>query len=88
MRRMLCLILVLVFCMSLAVPAFATSDDFVGSNEGGGGGGGGGTGSGGVPGDPSNPKTGDIIMTWVIIMLLALAALVAAVVIYRKKFSN
>ena len=99
MRKILCLVLVLVFCVSMACPAMA----FTGSHEG------------GCNHDHCNctddcicnngqdcgcdcydhnhgglwnPKTGDIIMMWVAIMVLALIALAAAVVIYRKKFSN
>lgn len=101
MRKAICLILVLVVCLSMALPVFATNAPSAG----------GGSGSG-TPGctihkdadndgfcdecgkamstagsAAGNPRTGDIIMMWVIIMLVALAAIAAAVVIYRKKFA-
>lgn len=83
MKRVLCLILVLVFCLSMACPAFATDSPGHGGDIGGGdqpAGPGTGTGVG-------NPKTGDVIMMWVTVMLIALIALVAAVVVFRKKFA-
>ena len=76
MRKVICLILALVFCMSLALPAFATRVSSAADS-----------------GTPSyypiisatgNPKTGDMIMMWVIMMLVAVVALAAVVVCYRK----
>lgn len=66
MRRMICFLLVLMFSMSLACPAFAATNS------------------------PSNtiPKTGDQIMMYVIIMVVALVALAAVVLISRKVFKK
>lgn len=36
--------------------------------------------------DGISPKTGDVIMMWVTVLVVAVAALAAAVVIFRKKF--
>lgn len=71
MRRVICFLLVLVFCVSLACPAYATTN------------------SAGDSGRPvtkpgENPKNGDIIMRYVIIMIVSLIALIAVIVIYRK----
>lgn len=87
MRRMICLVLVVVFCLAMACPAFATTKD---SPEK-------------VPGCNhsynalgickycgawrDNPKTGDNIMMWVGAMALSMGALAGAAVIYRKKFA-
>lgn len=74
MRRMISFLLLVVFCLSLACPAFAAVHS---------------PGEHGPVHRPSfggdNPKTGDIIMMWVIIMVVALAALILLLVIYRKK---
>ena len=76
MRRMISFLLMLAFCLSLACPAFAAVDS---------------------PGEDGpvkwpiwgeNPKTGDIIMMWVIIMVAALAALIVLFVIHRRKARN
>lgn len=89
MRKVICLILVLVICMSVALPAFASSPackdhedangdglcDICGKSM---------NNAGSAAG---NPRTGDIIMMWVVIMIAALAAIAGAVVIYRKKFA-
>ena len=77
MRRIVSFILVMVFMLSLACPAFAAVNSIPGNapNEG----------EGLVIG--GNPKTGDIIMKWVIVLVVSLVALIAAVVIYRKKFA-
>lgn len=75
MRRMICFLLVLVFSLSLACPVFATNSP----------------GSGGTPSytpPASTPKTGDQIMMYVIIMVIALLALVAVVVLSRKAFKK
>ena len=104
MRRMICLILAVIFCVSLACPVFAAPSPGRGDHEncdcgdncvctkgedcgcdcfdG-----------GECNGSPShsgkwNPKTGDIILMWVAVMVVALVALGVVVVIYRKKFSN
>lgn len=74
MRRTVSFLLILALCLSLACPAFAA------------------VASPGEDGpvkwptfDWDNPKTGDIIMMWVIIMVAALAALIVLFVIYRRK---
>ncbi len=87
MRRVICLILVVVFCMALACPAFAATKDSpehvttcthqynrlgVCIHCG---------------ALRDNPKTGDNIMLWAGAMVLSLGALAAAAVIYRKKFA-
>lgn len=79
MRSIICVILALVLCMSLALPAFATQVSSAAD-------------SGTPAARPSvsttgNPKTGDMIMMWVMIMLIAMVALAAVVVCYRK-FAN
>ena len=87
MRRAICLILAVVFCMALACPAFAATKD---SPEK-------------VPGCDheynswgvciycgawkDNPKTGDNIQFWAGTMALSMGALAAVAVIYRKKFA-
>lgn len=89
MRKVICLILVLVICMSMALPAFASSPACTDHEDANGDGlcdicgksmNNGGSAAG-------NPRTGDIIMMWVVIMIAALAAIAGAVVIYRKKFA-
>jgi len=70
MRRIVSFVLLLVMILSMACPVLAATDSIPNRAPV-------------YSGD--NPKTGDIIMTWVIIMALAAAALVAVVVIYRKK---
>lgn len=72
MRRMICFALVLMMSLSLACPVLAATNS------------------------PSNtptytpptdiPKTGDQIMMYVIIMVIALLALMAVVVLSRKAF--
>ena len=76
MRRMICFLLILAFCLSLACPAFAAVKS---------------PGEDGPSHRPSkwwgdNPKTGDIILFWVLIMVVAIVALGVMYVIYRKKF--
>lgn len=74
MRRMICFLLVIAVCMSMACPVFAATN------------------SAADTGKPSqlpssiggNPRTGDMIMTWVFIMILALLALVVVYLCYRK----
>ena len=66
MRNLICIILVLVLCMSLALPTFAAAP------------------SAGDDNVAFNPKTGDTIMLWAVIMLVALVALAAVVIFYRK----
>lgn len=74
MRRVISFLLVLALCLSMACTAYAT---FTPSS-----------GEGGTPSQKptDNPKTGDIILMWAIIMLLALIALIAVIVISRKVF--
>lgn len=73
MKRIICMLLVLVLCMYLPCTAFAVSSPGQ---------------SGSAPTVPStdNPKTGDsfAMYTWIIVMVLALLALVAVVIFYRK----
>lgn len=74
MRRLISFLLVLVFMLSLSCVAFATDVDSI---------------PGKAPANPSeSPKTGDVIMTWVIVLLISLIALVAVAVIFRKVFSR
>lgn len=75
MRRTISFLLVLTFCMSLTCVAFAAPvSNVVDSVE-----------ASPVSGyTGSNPATGDIIMRWVLIMVLALIALVVVIVLYRK----
>ena len=68
MRRMICFLLILAFCVSLACPAFAAVK------------------SPGEDGPAKNPKTGDIILFWVLVMVVSLAALCAVYMVYRRKF--
>ena len=73
MKKMICLVLVLAFCLSLAMPVFAARTPSAADS--------------GTPAKTpsgSNPKTGDMIMLWVAIMLVALMALAAVVICYRK----
>lgn len=75
MRRMICFLLILAFCVSLACPAFAAVKS---------------PGEDGPAKRPSywgdNPKTGDIILFWVLVMVVSLAALCAVYMVYRRKF--
>ena len=73
MRRMICFALVMLMSLSLACPVLATNSP---SN----------TPTYTPPADI--PKTGDQIMTYVIIMLIALLALAAVVVLSRKAFKK
>lgn len=75
MRKIICMLLIVAFCVSMACPVFAATKSPASNNK------------------PSynsdnNPKTGDMIMTYVIVMLIALLALVAVAVLYRKVFHN
>ena len=83
MRRVISFLLILVFCLSLACPAFAHRQSPNGPAPG--------------PNRPDrwypsilgdNPKTGDIIMFWVAVMLVSVLALGAVYFLYRKKFCN
>lgn len=85
MKRVISFLLVLVFCFSLACPAFAAVKS-PGEN-----------GPSHQPQRPDkwyssflgdNPKTGDIIMFWVAVMVVSVVALGAVYMIYRKKFSR
>lgn len=82
MKRVISFLLVLVFCFSLACPAFAAVDS---SGE---------HGPSHRPHRPDrwypsflgdNPKTGDIIMFWVAVMVVSVAALGGVYMLYRKK---
>ena len=76
MRRMICFLLILAFCLSLACPAFAAASP----------------GENGPVKKPtssgSNPKTGDIILFWVLVMVVSVLALGAVYLIYRRKFCS
>ena len=83
MKRVISFLLVLVFCLSLAVPAFAAVSSP--------------TGSGPRPSRPDrwwpsswgdNPKTGDVIMLWVAVLGVSVVALCAVYYIYRRKFAK
>lgn len=73
MRRVICFILVLAMCLSMATTVFATSAANSPTNN--------------AP-TSSNPRTGDMIMRWAFIMVLALLALCVMFVLYRKMFSK
>lgn len=105
MKKFICLLLVLVSCLSFASVAFAAEDiaedNFVDSpedtaptTENGGGVDGEGDSNTTVPegtiDSDGNPKDGDssAIGLWIGVMLLAAAALVGMVSVYRKKFAN
>lgn len=80
---MVSFLLILAFCLSMACPAFAA---FVPSVQ--------------KPPRPhhphwdrwwpsfagDNPKTGDIILFWVLVLVVSLVALGAVYFVYRKKF--
>lgn len=75
MKKMISFLLAVVVLLSLALPICATTP----------------TASAGQSGTPTvtpsgkvNPKTGDMIMMWVVIMVVALLALAAVVFFYRK----
>ena len=75
MRRMICFLLIMAFCLSLACPVFANSPAEDGPAK-----------------KPvytgTNPKTGDIIMFWGLILVVSMVALGAVYVIYRKNFCH
>ena len=75
MRRMISFLLILAFCLSLACPAFAAVDSAA---------------ENGPVKKPvwwgDNPKTGDVILFWVLVLLVSLAALVVIYLTYRRKF--
>lgn len=97
MKRVICLMLVLAFCLSFSCTVFAASNDnesdFVVS-----------PGESGTPEETtepttapttapstgSNPQTGDnsAIGLWIGLMVFAVVALAVVAVIYRKKFAN
>lgn len=75
MRRAVCFLLAMLICLSVACPALAAAPS---------------AGEDGPtvrpPFDWDNPKTGDIIMRWVLVMVIALAALIVLGVVYYKNF--
>jgi len=76
MRRLICFLLVLVLCMSMTCTAFAAAPS---------------PGEGGEPSDTpdtDNPKTGDIIMRWVIVLVISLIALAVILILGRKIFKK
>lgn len=87
MRRVISFLLLLAFCLSMACPAFA----HVGGSPVG-------PGPQRPPHRPDrpdhwypsfmgdNPKTGDIIMFWVLVLVASVVALGAVYFVYRKKF--
>lgn len=80
MKRAISFLLVLVFCFSLACPAFAAvkSPAENGPSDGSD------NWFSGLLGD--NPKTGDIILFWVAVMVVSVAALGMLYCVYRRKF--
>jgi LPXTG-motif cell wall-anchored protein len=74
-KKMLSILLVLAFCLSLVCPAFAAVSSPTGSGP-----------RPGILGD--TPKTGDVIMFWVAIMAVSVMALGAVYCVYRRKFSK
>lgn len=78
MKRMVSFLLILALCLSLACPAFAAANPSPGES-----------GPAKTPtSSGSNPKTGDIIFFWVLIMVVSVMALSAVYLIYRKKFCS
>lgn len=88
MKRVISFLLVLVFCFSLACPAFAAVQS---------------PGEHGPSHEPhrphrpdrwwpsflgDNPKTGDIILFWVAVMVVSVVALGAVYFVYRRKFAK
>lgn len=76
MRQLICFLLVLALCMSMTCTAYATAPS---------------PGEGGKP--PStpgtdNPKTGDIILRWVIVLVISLIALAVILILGRKIFKK
>lgn len=75
MKRTISFLLILAFCLSLACPAFAHVKS---------------PGEDGPVKWPTywgdNPKTGDIILFWVLVLAVSLVALGTVYMIYRKKF--
>ena len=78
MRRMICFLLILAFCMAMACPAFAAAKPSPGES--------------GPVKKPTysgtNPKTGDVILFWVLVMVVSVLALGAVYLIYRRKFCS
>lgn len=74
MRQLICFLLVLALCMSMTCTAYATAPS---------------PGESGKPTDTpgtDNPKTGDIIMRWVIVLVISLIALAVILILGRKIF--
>jgi len=82
MRRLVCFVLVLAFVLSMACVAFAAATPSAGDSGTPSGGSGSGTGS--TISNTGNPKTGDMIMMWAMLMVLAVVALAAVTMMYRK----
>jgi len=79
MKRVICLILVVVFMLSMACTAFATPANSAGDNNN--------PPSGGSSsGSSSSPKTGDMIQVWAMLMMLAMLAMAGVTALYRKVF--
>lgn len=72
MRRMISFLLILAFCLSLACPVFAATKSPAENGP--------------AQWWGDNPKTGDIIMFWVLVMMASLVALGTVYVIYRRNF--
>ena len=89
MKRMISFLLILAFCLSMACPVFAT---FVPSTQD--------PPHPDYPNRPNwpdrwwpsfvgeNPKTGDIIMFWVVVLAVSVVALGAVYMVYRKRVSK
>ena len=76
MRQLICFLLVLALCMSMTCTAYATAPS---------------PGEGGKPSyvpDTDNPKTGDIILRWVIVLVISLIALAVILILGRKIFKK
>jgi len=79
MRRLICFLLVLALVLSMTGTAFASTY----RNS---------PGEGGKPRpttpDGGNPKNGDIIMRWVIVLIISLLALIVILILGRKFFKK
>lgn len=75
MKKMICFLLVIVFCVALVCPAYAATAS---------------AGDSGTPSTKpgESPKTGDTIMRYVMIMLVSFIGLISVIAIYRKMFTK
>ena len=88
MKKVISFLLILAFCLSLACPVFAAFVPSVQRPP-----------QPNVPNRPSwdrwwpsfvgeNPKTGDIILFWVVVLAVSVVALGAVYMVYRKRVSK